>query len=229
MNRLKVLILLGMILLLIFPGIAEAKGGKVKAVAHGKHKDADPCGDNCGNGDRGNGNPGNPGQGSDHASCRAAQGEVDPVCEQPDIPETPPTVMPSRSPDGQRQQLRGVAASVLEIFSNEHPLQEEYVLAEVGTTWEYLDFHAPAGESYVFLWWSEERGHSGPTVYICVESVSDQFVMVSPFLREVVKVNGVYMAPGFRTGDLAGLSDQEICALLTHLHEGGSVPKQPGG
>lgn len=42
----------------------------------------DPCvaQGNCGQGDHGQGNPGNPGQGSQHANCNAAQGEVDPDC-----------------------------------------------------------------------------------------------------------------------------------------------------
>ncbi|MCQ3936122.1 MAG: hypothetical protein DPW18_03625 [Chloroflexi bacterium] len=63
----------------------------------GSKKDpSDPCLDQgqlpCGQGDHGKGNPVN---GSLHANCRAAQGEVDPVCKPEDILPPPPDNPPS--------------------------------------------------------------------------------------------------------------------------------------
>ena len=55
-------------------------GGNSGDVRGSKQDPSDPCLDGqspCGNGDHGQGNPVN---GSLHANCNAAQGEVDPVC-----------------------------------------------------------------------------------------------------------------------------------------------------
>lgn len=75
-------------------GAGNASGGQDPV--GGNAGSVDPCvtAGNCGNGDHGKGNPVN---GSLHANCRAAHGEVDPIClptppagETPSVVVTPP-------------------------------------------------------------------------------------------------------------------------------------------
>jgi len=63
-----------------------------------KQDPSDPCLDGnspCGRGDHGQGNPVN---GSLHANCNAAQGEVDPICDTTTTPTPEPTPDPTSDP-----------------------------------------------------------------------------------------------------------------------------------
>lgn len=108
-NKAKVFILCGLLAAMLTLGVvaAQAKSGgngngggshtssSSSDVRGSKQNPVDPCTNNgspCGQGDHGQGNPVN---GSAHANCNAAQGEVDPVC----VTATPlPTDTPTPEP-----------------------------------------------------------------------------------------------------------------------------------
>ena len=107
----RVAIFSGLLLMMLTVGLIAAKaapGGNGKGNGGGggggggetrgsKQDPTDPCLDGqspCGNGDHGQGNPVN---GSLHANCNAAQGEVDPVCVT-ETPTEPPTETPTEEP-----------------------------------------------------------------------------------------------------------------------------------
>ncbi len=108
-SKARIIVLGGLLVAMLSVGLvtAQAKAGgngnggsNGKASSSGdvrgsKQEPVDPCENNgspCGQGDHGQGNPVN---GSLHANCHAAQGEVDPLC----VTATPqPTEPPTETP-----------------------------------------------------------------------------------------------------------------------------------
>lgn len=181
--------------------------GEVRHEDHGKGPvtDEDPCIvlGNCGPGDHGRGDPDN---GSEHANCRAAQGEVDPDCDEEttDDPPPPPSDDPPPPDDGDDEEDDGDVVddgwtrrvcfisqgNAVEFFSEEHDYDERHV---IGESW---DVHCEdlAGGRYVIRPWNAIWGHGprAPKYLVIVEEPGDTVFIYNPYrVGEVVDFGGV--------------------------------------